>query len=368
MHQDYPEIVIGDILLSNVRPWKFFPTLVTSVIVNSYELITKKGLLWRIRKKGGLRAFLEIQSDKVLWIDSGGYQIMQRGLNISVEKILSVYRIIDADIFVSLDHPTLPGDNSFEREKKIKKSLKNFEYLTNKLPDKKIIPVVHFSPTLDDYDRLLKIYLDTYGCDTIAFGGFVPPLLSVRGTKKARLKAILALRYVALMAGEENIHVMGVGATTTISILNALRIKSADSAAWRIKAAYGKIMLPWGGERHVTNRDVSFGKKKLTHEELRELADFIRLTGNFPFDSVCKDLEKFLLENIFQKFEGRALFNAWVVLSLAKKTPPKSGSFRSLYQLALHIKKLDQDDIRKLWGKLNDIKQGDLMKYVEKLA
>jgi len=368
MQKEPPEIVIGDILLSNIRPWKFFPNLVTSIIISSYELITKRGVLWKINKFGGLRSFLELGSNVTLWLDSGGFQLMKKDLNIPVEKICQIYREVDADIYISLDYPTTPGDTSYEREKKIRKNIKNFDYLTRKLNDKKIIPVIHFSPKLEDYDYLLRVYLNEYGCNTIAFGGFVPPLLSVKGTKKSRLKGILALQYIALIAGRENVHVMGVGAATTISILNALKIKSADSAAWRVKAAYGKIILPWGGERHVTDRKVNFGRKKLSKEELFELANLVRMSDNFPFNNNHDKIEEYLVTEVFSKFEKRALFNAWVVLSLAKKVPPRTGSFKHLHSLARKIHHLDRDAIIKIWRNIDNIKQSDLLKFLNSVT
>ncbi|MHA1589231.1 MAG: hypothetical protein ACTSVA_01320 [Candidatus Njordarchaeales archaeon] len=367
MLKDPPVIVIGDILLSNIRPWKIFPDTTTDVMISSYELLTKRGILAKIRARGGIRSFLELDDKIKLWLDSGGYQIMRKGLNISIERIARIYEEIDADFYISLDYPTLPGDSPRVREKKMRRNIKNFEFLINRFPDKTIIPVIHFSPNLDDYNFLVNTYIEEYGCEKIAFGGFVPPLLSVKGTKKARIKGILSLQYVALLAGRENIHVMGVGSATTISILHALRIGSADSASWRVKAAYGKIILPWGGERHVTNRKVNFGKKKLNREELNRLIDIISGIDHFPFSlpSYSKqNIEEFLNTNVFSRFENRAIFNAWVILHWAKIMPPKTGSFRSLYSLALQIRKISLEDIRNIWNNIDNVKQKDLLDYL----
>ena len=194
----------------------------------------------------------------------------------------------------------------------------------------------------------------------------MPPLLSVKGTKKSRLKGILALQYLANLIDRNRIHVMGVGAATTISILNVLRIKSTDSAAWRVKAAYGKIILPWGGERHVTERNVNFGKKKLTRAEFEELVNLIEKTDNFPLINDHKDIRDYLLNTIFKKFETRALFNLWIVLTLSKKIPPKTGTFKSIYHMARQIVNLDQDKIEEVWLKIDKIKQTDLIKYLNR--
>ncbi|MHA1616229.1 MAG: hypothetical protein ACTSX9_02865 [Candidatus Njordarchaeales archaeon] len=367
MSREHPTIVIGDILLSNIKPWKVFPDTVTDVMISSYELLMKKGIMAKIKARGGIRNFLELAPHIRLWVDSGGYQIMRKGLNTPVEKVARIYEEINADFYISLDYPTLPGDPLHIRKKKIRKNIENFEYLLRKFPDKTIIPVIHFSPNLDEYDYLLKTYMEEFSCERIAFGGFVPPLMSVRGTKKSRLKGILSLQYVATKVGREKIHVMGVGSATTISILRALRIGSADSASWRIKAAYGKIILPWGGERHVTNREINFGKKKLSRDELNRLIDIISGIDHFPFHLSKYDkktIEEFLYRTVFSTFENRAIFNIWVILHWAKYMPPKTGSFRTLYDLALYITKLSPEEIRKIWSNVDKIRQRDLLIYL----
>jgi len=366
LQTELPDIVIGDVLQSNIRPWKIFKDLIDNVIISSYEFLMKKGAVIRVERKGGLRNFLELDSNIKLWLDSGGFQIMKKGLNIPIEKVEKLYRIIDADYYISLDYPTTPNDDPKLIEKKIKINVHNFKYLQSKLQDKVIIPVIHYSPRLDDYRKLVRIYVNEIGCDIIAFGGFVPPLLSVKGTKKSRLKGILALQYLTNLVERNRVHVMGVGAATTISILNVLQIKSTDSAAWRVKAAYGKIILPWGGERHVTDRKVNFGRKKLTKEEFNELVNLINMVKNFPLKSDHENIQEYLLNVVFRKFELRALFNLWIVLTLSKKIPPKTGTFKSIYHLARNIIKLDQDQIEEIWSKLDRIKQTDLLKYINK--
>ena len=366
MQSELPEIVIGEVINSNIRPWLHFPELISSVMISSYDLIKSKGIVYKIRNRGGLREYLELPQGISLWLDSGGYQIMKKQLNIFVEKIAWLYDILDADYYISLDYPSIPGERREIRLKKMKKTIENFDYLVRKLSPrgKIIVPVIHFSPKLEDYDYLINLYSEEYGCKIIAFGGFVPPLLSSKGTKRARLKSVLALYYVSKLAEKRRIHVMGLGSITTLSILNTLRIHSTDSAAWRVKAAYGKIILPWGGERHVTHRKVNFGRKKLTNDEFIEMIELIKRTRGFPFK--YDDLKTFLAKKVFQKFEYRALFNAWIILTWAKKTPPKSGPFRQLYNMAKNLRYLSLDEIRELWSKLDYVKQSDLMKYIIK--
>lgn len=367
MIDDRPEIIIGEIINSRIHPWVYFPNIVKSVIISSYEFIKNKGLLYRIEKRGGMREYLKLHKNIQLWIDSGGFQIMRKGIRVRIEKIAQIYERIDADIYISLDYPTLPTDGEKERRKKIEKNKQNFDFLYRRFPDKKIIPVIHFAPSLEEYDELLKFYIDEYDLDIIAFGGFVPPLMSVKGTKKSRLKGILALKYVATFM-KNNVHVMGIGAATTISILKALNIKSTDSAAWRVKAAYGKIILPWGGERHVSNREINFGRKKLSQDEFQQLIQLIRTHDSFPFQEYLENIESYLEDIVFKNFEMRAIFNAWIVLTLAKRMHPKTGTFKTLYRIAEHVKHMSAEDIKKIWHKIDHIKQSELINFIQNMS
>jgi len=107
-------------------------------------------------------------------------------------------------------------------------------------------------------------------------------------------------------------------------ILAAVGVDSTDSATWRLKAAYGKVLLPGEGERHVTDRRVNFGKAKPKDGELEELHNLLNARG-FPL------LEDFF-ERIRTSFEYRALVNAFVVIHSTQHAP-RPPTFRKLHAL-----------------------------------
>lgn len=114
------------------------------------------------------------------------------------------------------------------------------------------------------------------------------------------------------------LHVLGLGSPSVTPILAKIGVDSTDSATWRLKAAYGKVVLPGGGERHVTNRVVNFGRAKATLEDLHTLYTFLKNTG-FP-----------ALDDFYQRlstsFEYRALVNAWVVLHSREPPDPQHST------------------------------------------
>ena len=87
------KLILGTPLQAIPRPWLLLP--IEGVMVNAYEILSYG--LSKVRGRN-LRRILGIDhTDVELWIDSGGYQFLSRGLNPGVHKIAKVYREIDAD-------------------------------------------------------------------------------------------------------------------------------------------------------------------------------------------------------------------------------------------------------------------------------
>jgi 7-cyano-7-deazaguanine tRNA-ribosyltransferase len=262
-----------------IKLWEYMPDI--DIMINS--------LRWRWPKPKVLR----------VWVDSGGYQIMVKGLKIDLRDLIIKYRALDADIYISLDIP--PKQLCSIEKQQLMENIKNFEILYTKLEDKKIVPVVHC------YDcssmlEVIDIY-KRYDIDIIAFGGVVPPTLAKNG-KGCRIAPILALAIVS-KAFKKKIHTLGVGGTSTMyNILKILDVYSLDSSSWRTKAAYGKVIIPGYGERYVGNGKASFGRKDLTDDD-REALFKALATTKFPY------MEN--IDEMLSTFRGRAIINAWIV-------------------------------------------------------
>ena len=144
------KLVLGTII-GKPYPWTY-GIHVRAVMVNAYEILNK-GILGKARGRG-LRRILMIDDDIELWLDSGGYQFLKRGINVTVDMIAKVYRSIDADFYVSLDYPPSPNDDIKVRASKIAKSIQNYKLLKRLLSDKIILPVYHFSTGAVSYTHL----------------------------------------------------------------------------------------------------------------------------------------------------------------------------------------------------------------------
>lgn len=277
-------------------------------MVNAYEIIKNENLRREIQAKG-LHDFLNY--DGIIFMDSGGFQAMKHGINIDIGELINVYKIAEADYYFSLDYPSPSARNS---RKRILKTIENFEKLRKAVDN--IIPVVH--PKIERALKEYEVYRE-YNAEYIAIGGLVPLMLTTKGLLNGRKKAIDLIAEIRRKHNKGSLHVLGLGSPTVIPIIRALRCDSTDSASWRIKAAHGKIVLPNGGERHISKKMATFGVVPLAESEKKTIDNL-----NCP---ITKELGWKALE---ASFESRALFNAWVILYSNQENEKLIGPFSSL--------------------------------------
>ena len=308
------KLIMGMLLSHKLYAWKYVKT--DGIMINSYELlITKKSIINDIVKMS-IRRLLDLDNKIMIFIDSGGFQYLKHNRSVKLERLIDLYlKIIsvnDDNIFlVSLDLPPIPHDNLRNRNKKITKTISNYRQLLRSLSKsdidiRKIIPVIHLTTN----KVLLQKQIESYGdAEIVGIGGLVPYVLR-RGPKDSRLIAFAFIHLVKRMLkeyiGHEKVHVFGLGAPSVIPFLRVLGVYSTDSMTWRVKAAYGKIILPGCGERHVTDRVVNFGKRKLSPDEYERLLKLLD-----EFNRVSR--EKISFDDLRRDFTKRAIFNFWVL-------------------------------------------------------
>ena len=241
------------------------------------------------------------------WVDSGGYQIMKKGIPVNLEQIEKKYKLLNAQSYINLDIPSMPCENVDER------NFKHFEYLYEK--EINVIPVIHgYNP--DDVDKAIDFY--TQYTDTIAFGGIVPPTL-----KGGRKFVIYAYHYVRKAV--KKVHVLGAGSPFMRKIF--FNADSADTATYRIKGAMGLVLIPGKGERYVGDRKIIWRARRANKEELITLFSFLEKT-KYPYDINIDD------------WINRSLINAWVMI----KSEYEGESWE--IRLSKNIDKLNRYDIR----------------------
>lgn len=303
-------LALGTPLKGTPRPWRHFK--VPALMVNAYEIIKSKKLRQDIKKSGGLHNFLEF--DGIIFLDSGGFQAMTHEVTIHLKSLVKIYKTAEADHYFSLDYPSSTARNS---KKKIELTIANYEELKKEV--KEVIPVVHpsLSRALVEYEAYQE-----HDPNYIAIGGLVPLMLTSKGILKGRKQAIDLIAEIK-RRHSGSLHIMGLGAPTVVPILDTLRCSSTDSAAWRIKAAHGKIMLPNCGERYISGKGAKFNAHALSEEEKHSIE---RLK--------CPVLEEHGWEGLQESFQIRALFNAWITSHASHKENKLNGPFSKLQKYA----------------------------------
>ncbi len=324
------KLVLGTIF-GRPYPWDY-GVRIRAVMINAYEIL-QKNILNKV-ENGDIRRLLRLNDEVELWIDSGGYQFLKHNVNISVEKIAKIYNKIDADYYVSLDHPPAPKDDPYNRRLKIEKTITNYNKLYKLLnPDKriKLLPVYHLS------DRILlqKQWESYWDTRYVAVGGLIPYIMQLGG-KNSRLKALVFLSTLRKYTNQK-IHALGIASPVIIPILQRIGIDSADTMTWRHKAAYGKVIIPGMGERHITGRKISFGPRYIKNDDWKKLARYLGEFNLILSENNGKNA-RVTIPDLTKSFEMRALFNAWSIMYISLKRHNDdftvSSSFKKLYILA----------------------------------
>lgn len=278
--------IIAGIADASISAWNF----VDSIMFNQ--------LLWSAIKK---RIVFRDGSIGEFWIDSGGFQYMMHGKAPALDDVIRTYREIEDFIgcentyFIMLDKPP----RRIEDSKSLSENIRLFEkFVTKYRGCARIIPVIHFYyPAIN---MLLALdHYKMYGTGTIAYGGIIPPILK---KTRYRLPSLLGLLLLRRNWGGK-IHLLGAGSPIMLYLASTIGADSADTSTWRVKAAYGNILIPGKGERNI-GRAKKWGAPKATSKDLDALATFLKKT-NFPLINQ--------LENLLKTFKGRAIVNLWVI-------------------------------------------------------
>lgn len=327
------KLILGTPINAVPRPWSILS--VPGIMVNAYDIL-RIGLS-RVRGRG-LRKLLGIDDDIELWIDSGGYQFLKRGIDPGTYKIAKVYKEVDADYYISLDYPPGPLDDNSMRARKIARTISSFMSLKNTLrslvEEGRLIPVFHMA-----VGESLRLQLRSYEPHTYiaAAGGLIPHFMQ-RSGKSSRLKAVIFLALLRkLWRGK--LHALGLASAAVIPLLRIIGVDSGDTQTWRHKAAFGKIIVPGLGERHISGQKVRFGPATLREDEVDTYLKFV---------SKAAGLLNITHESLVSSFEARALFNALILLEVASNGGTYKGTsrpFTKLYEVAKALSKLPPDEL-----------------------
>lgn len=280
---------------------KFYLYLAGAKLPKQYEDKLRLGGYDRLYSQFNDRAAISEYADEragKLLIDSGAFTAHKKCVEICVDEYIKYLNINTTkfDWFVQLDQ--IPGkfgeiktrDDYFEAAKM---SLENYKYMVQRLDEPhKLLPVFHYGDDLDVLKELLEYKLPDG--TVVQYMGISPANDTHVNIKRVWIDRVFS---TIQQSNNANIKTHALG-MTTFEILEKYPFTSADSTSWKLSAAYGGIMTPYGvvtvstQQRHVKDHLMNFHP-----DAKREIVAFINKQG-------------FELSNLEENFSERAFFNA----------------------------------------------------------
>lgn len=255
-----------------------------------------------------------------LMLDSGGFALSKKpNPNWTVATVGDLISKTSADIFVSLDFPPSTRDSSHDRRDKIARSMQNYKVLSNRFPQKVVMPVIHGRDISEIEFSVGLIAKYSINPPWLGLGGMVPLLQNrrVKGLSSTPEKFIAsALAFVRSVFPTSKIHVFGAGGTRTFPAVCALEADSGDSIGWRQAAGFGSIFFPMKSQRVVKwNNEKRPPRRQLDDSDLSQLDNC-----GCP---VCRNRSiKQKLGALRRHFHNRSIHNAWTLAHQCNSWPP----------------------------------------------
>jgi len=246
-------------------------------------------------------------------LDSGGFQILTRkNIAIHPKQTLKIYKFANLekkDFAITLDFCPRPSEDPRIRMEKIKHTNSNFYYMYSR--NSKVIHVIHgwnekeLRESLKPIINLMDSKTESIFC-TPLYVAMIPK--NMKGDKKNSLKELIIKRFLIFqkLLRESKldgfkIHILGASSSNSSHAMWYAGMDQTDSAAWRIKAAFGKISLPGISEIWITRKKNWQNNLDLKLKEC-ECPICIGLSLN----------ERKII--LGQSFKARAIHNAFVYL------------------------------------------------------
>lgn len=287
------------------RPWEHFS--IDGVMINAFDILPYRSRL-ELAVGNGLPDFLGYHGP--IMLDSGGFLYLRFAKHpYTPTDLMSFYERADVDIAVALDCPSPPTLSSSARVKRWIRTAQYFRLMHENNGHVELMPVLHGTSTRE-IDRAADD-VEALGTPTmVGIGSLVPVLRCTKGSAEGLRTVFDIVKRVRDRFPKSFVHAFGVGSVLMARTFWLLGVDSIDSNSWKLKAAFGHILLPGRGERRPLREDPRH--PRLSWEERTLLAKC-----RCP---VCVRLgPRQRLAILDQSFRSRAIHNAWAVQQDAKR-------------------------------------------------
>jgi len=291
-----------------------------------------------------------------LFLDNGAFTARMRGIELERERVVDVQESINPDRTIPLDYPFKVGEPEKQMRKEWAKTQENIVYWqTSTNLRKRIVPALHAWNKIS-VTRNIRWLERNADSDFIALGSIVGPSFhdseGFFGDRQPSTELIdmLALAISRIQALTDfRVHLMGFGSSPLMLHLGYyLGAQSTDSSGYRRKAAFGKIVLPGKGERHVgddslTGRDFGRSQMAIREDNPRRQEDLALLNKcGCPICITNPD-------TLWIDWKARAIHNEYVMKQEASVASHLSSIGESTYEKYLDTTVFPGSSLRYLW-------------------
>lgn len=285
-----------------------------------------------------------------LFLDNGAFTASMTGVELDTDRVVFVQEALKPDRTIPVDYPFRVGMSIPEMRKLWGKTADNILFWQNSTSlSGRLVPTLHAWDRKSLMDNIAWLQKNA-NTDYVALGSVVNPQFASYdgffGDRQPR-KELIDMICFAMSSIEKmsdfKVHLMGFGSSPLMLHLGYyLGIRSTDSSGYRRKAAYGNIILPGTGERHVGTSSTSFGNPSIDKAS--------------PYSDDLALLEKctcpICIGNKYQlwtDWKARAIHNEYVMKQEAKKAEKFLALGTKTYEKYLDNTVFFRSSLKYLW-------------------
>jgi queuine/archaeosine tRNA-ribosyltransferase len=306
-------LIVGRSARSHV-PQSFEHPSATESVYSISDLISSTASRESIRRKG-IHSLCP-KGHRVM-IDSGGYQYLRQGkFPLKWEELIGFYNDCGTEDGVSLDRP-VNAELAGSAKRVLRENLDRYMSMRARArAGLTIIPVLHgFSRSMIEWECQKLAEIDR-APPLVGLGGVVPYLMAI--TRNFRFGRDLADKLLLVdllhhrfsvarqVFPKSRLHVFGAGGTVSMALALRAGADSVDSSGWRVRAAFGCILGPWGRQLRLRSHEQSPQKFRRSLREAVRGCKCPVCTG-YPENRRAAQLVK--------SFDARATHNLWMQFS-----------------------------------------------------
>ena len=318
--------IVAGLSLKNLKPRVWDPESpyhlpALRAVMVSYADFIKMPPPRRKAMEQGLHNYLGIPKDISIYLDNGAYYFFRKGGDVNRQEYKDFVEAAQPDWY-PIPQDYIPTPKMSDKEQK--ECLHQTMEVNRAHHENGYVPVIHISRRVDEYLHQLQSDKNLIAKPAVALGGIVPNLL--RAPKAMSYTDILDKLYqVRTELSNQELHVFGIGGTSTLHLAHLIGVDSVDSTGWRNRGARGIVQLPGTGDRTVADLGGWSGRDP----------------GEKEWDTLatckCPACQKYGIEglkaNRIYGFCNRATHNLWVLLEESRLIEKHltSGNYKDWY-------------------------------------